>query len=151
MFSERLRLAIRHAGIKEHGAAAAIARLLNVTPKAVSKWMNDEAVPRREKIIMIAQRTGVRSAWLEYGEGEMLESVQNVEPTYFRKAKRYPVISWVQAGEWREIVDLPSSYHSEVWEYSDCSTSEQSFWLRVVGDSMTALLVSASPKGILSL
>lgn len=151
MFSERLKLAIQHAGIKEHGAAAAIARLLKVTPKAVSKWMNDEAVPRRDKIIMIAQRTGVRSAWLEYGEGEMLDSVQNVEPAYFREAKRYPVISWVQAGEWREMADLPVNYHSEEWEYSDCNTSEQSFWLRVVGDSMTASVGLSIPEGHLIL
>lgn len=34
-FSDRLKYALNHAGIKEHGSAAMLSRLLQVTPKAV--------------------------------------------------------------------------------------------------------------------
>lgn len=151
-FSDRLKQALKHAGIKDHGAAAMLARWLKVTPKAVSKWMNEETVPRIDKIKALAQRTGVRSEWLQYGEGNMLVSDSpNIAPTYFREDKTYPVISWVQAGEWKEVVDIMEADCFTEWETSDSAVSTESFWLRVVGDSMTAPSGVSIPEGHLIL
>ena len=151
-FAERLKQALNHAGIKDHGASAMLARLLQVTPKAVSKWMNNETIPRIDKIKMLARRTGVRSEWLQYGEGEMLaRDSSNTAPTYFREENKYPVISWVQAGEWKEVIDIMEADCFLDWEGTDSAVSGESFWLRVVGDSMTAPTGQSIPEGHLIL
>lgn len=151
-FSDRLKYALNHAGIKEHGAAAMLSRLLQVTPKAVSKWMNNESVPRIDKVQVIAKRTGVRSEWLQYGEGEVLQrDSTNIAPAYARDDSSYPVISWVQAGEWKEVVDIMDIGCVLEWESSDSTTSSRSFWLKVVGDSMTAPSGLSIPEGHLIL
>ncbi len=46
-FSQRLALACDKAGISTYGRQAEIAARLKLTPKAVSKWLNGESVPRR--------------------------------------------------------------------------------------------------------
>lgn len=55
--------------------------------------------------------------------------------------QRYPVISWVQAGEWSEVVDIENPNNSEL-EWSSTPAGPHGFWLRVRGDSMT------SPSGL---
>ena len=46
-FSKRLALAWEKAGFQTHGRQAEIAKKMKLTPKAVSKWFNGEAIPRR--------------------------------------------------------------------------------------------------------
>ncbi len=62
----------------------------------------------------------------------------NVIPAYFKQQKLYPVLNWVQAGEFTEAVDLYAPGYAEEWESTDANVSEHAFWLRVKGDSMTA-------------
>lgn len=151
-FADRLKKALKHANIKEHGAAAMLARLLKVTPKAVSKWMNGETIPRIKNVQGISKRTGVRSEWLQYGEGDMLSvDDPNIAPVYFREDEQYPVISWVQAGEWKEVMDMMEVGSFSEWEGSDSAVSGRAFWLKVVGDSMTAPSGDSIPEGHLIL
>lgn len=49
-FSQRLALACDKAGLPAHGRQAEIAKRMKLTPKAVSKWFNGEAIPRRGKL-----------------------------------------------------------------------------------------------------
>lgn len=77
--------------------------------------------------------------------------VSNVMPAYFKENRRYPVISWVQAGDWSEAIDIFQPGFADHWETSDCNTSDSSFWLRVVGDSMTAPTGLSIPEGHLIL
>lgn len=72
-FAERLSKAAEHAGYFGHGMGIALAKLFKVTPKAVSKWLNAEAMPNRERIGVIAKALGVSRLWLEYGTGAMIE------------------------------------------------------------------------------
>jgi len=154
-FGERLQKALALRGVKKHGSGAWLHRLTDVTPKAASKWLNGESVPRREKIVQIANETGVRSEWLEYGAEPMFpgESVEpsNVAPVHFKDERRFPVISWVQAGEWSEAIDMFHPGDADQWESSDCNVGENAFWLRVVGDSMTAPSGLSIPEGHLIL
>lgn len=53
-FSKRLRQAAKDAGYPDHGAAAAIARELKITPKAVGKWFNAEAMPDTKRLDALA-------------------------------------------------------------------------------------------------
>ncbi|MGV3345287.1 S24 family peptidase [Enterobacteriaceae bacterium LUAb1] len=62
-FSRRLALICDKAGIEIHGRQAMIASALQVTPKAVSKWFNAEAIPRRAKMQALANYIGVKADW----------------------------------------------------------------------------------------
>ncbi|MEP7727824.1 LexA family protein [Marinomonas primoryensis] len=57
-------------------------------------------------------------------------------------SKYFPVISQVQAGEWAEAIDYQSLGDDIEWENAPKTVSDNSFWLKVVGDSMT------SPNGV---
>jgi SOS-response transcriptional repressor LexA len=48
----------------------------------------------------------------------------------------YPLISWVQAGAWEEIVDNFAPGDAEHWIEAPTKVSTNSYWLRVVGESM---------------
>ncbi|WP_121401788.1 helix-turn-helix domain-containing protein [Pseudomonas aeruginosa] len=61
---------------------------------------------------------------------------------------RYPVVSWVAAGAWREAIE-PASF--DTFELSDYKGKGRSFWLEVKGDSMTAPAGESIPEGMLIL
>ena len=63
-FSKRLALACEKAGFHVHGRQAEIAKKMKVTPKAVSKWFNGEAIPRRGKLQDLAALIGTSTAYL---------------------------------------------------------------------------------------
>jgi len=63
-FSHRLALACDKAGLPVHGRQADIAKRMKLTPKAVSKWFNGEAIPRRGKLQELAVLIGTSSSWL---------------------------------------------------------------------------------------
>ncbi|CAH2910688.1 MAG: Phage repressor protein cI [uncultured Paraburkholderia sp.] len=48
----------------------------------------------------------------------------------------YPVISWVQAGAWENIVDNFAPGDAEQWIEAPVEVTRSSYWLRVRGESM---------------
>lgn len=48
----------------------------------------------------------------------------------------YPLISWVQAGAWEDIVDNFAPGDAEQWIEAPVKVSSASYWLRVRGESM---------------
>ncbi|MDX7021994.1 LexA family transcriptional regulator [Enterobacter cloacae] len=75
-FSDRLALACEKAGLQLHGRQAYIAKKMKLTPKAVSKWFNGEAIPRRGKLQDLAAILGTSGSFLL---GEISEGSTNVE------------------------------------------------------------------------
>lgn len=63
-FSKRLALACEKAGLQIHGRQAEIAKKMKLTPKAVSKWFNGEAIPRRGKLQELAAYLGTSATYL---------------------------------------------------------------------------------------
>lgn len=63
-FSKRLALACEKAGFQVHGRQAEIAKKMRLTPKAVSKWFNGEAIPRRGKLQELAALLGTSATYL---------------------------------------------------------------------------------------
>ena len=59
----------------------------------------------------------------------------DVEPAKIKKLRPVPVISWVTAGKWHEVVDPYQPGVAEEWVESDV-TGTNVFALRVKGDSM---------------
>lgn len=76
-FVARLRKGLAHAGIGDWGAGAYLASVTGRTAKAASKWLNAETMPGRANMLKIAEELGVRSEWLQFGEGLMTADADN--------------------------------------------------------------------------
>ena len=77
--------------------------------------------------------------WLDVPHGQLPlqeRSERNVGPA--RDLQReVPLISWVQAGNWANLVDNFPAGHAEKWIATYAKVSKHAFALRIVGDSMT--------------
>lgn len=166
-FSARLNKALDEAGVREHGRGIDVrnelySRGLRTTPQAVSKWLNAESIPLSSTLIVLADWLGVRAEWLEYGVEPMRPNAAvseqrgnygaNVEPALQPSGSfRYPLISWVRAGDWAESVDNFHPGDGECWEDSTVNAGPHGFWLTVRGDSMTSPNGVTFPDGMLIL
>lgn len=86
-FSKRLRKALRDAEVEVSSPtqlAREIARRTGhkVTPQAVRKWLNGEAIPKLDKIEALALWLRVGAGWLYYakGTGTLLASQTAIPP-----------------------------------------------------------------------
>ncbi|WP_435927468.1 S24 family peptidase [Dryocola sp. BD613] len=70
-FSRRLAQACTEASLDEFGRGMAIARALGVSSKAVSKWLNAEAIPRQDKMYELATFLNADVLWLQHGNEGM--------------------------------------------------------------------------------
>jgi len=116
-FAQRLNQALDEAGIprKGHGRQALVGKMFGMSQKGARKWLEGESLPDTARIPQIAQRLGVRSEWLLSGLGPKRSGESQVQepggpyplPAGAKPAsvRRIPVISYIQAGEPREVVD----------------------------------------------
>lgn len=121
---------------KEVTGQSALARALGQTPQVVKNW---EARGISKNGMLLAQKKlGVSAIWLETGQGEMYSNTpipfdNNVNLSLKHELHRIPIISWVQAGNWRDI----EHYDSDDMEYvQTVKFIEDGFAIRVHGDSM---------------
>ncbi|WP_323116263.1 LexA family protein, partial [Klebsiella variicola] len=63
----------------------------------------------------------------------------------------YPLISWVSAGNWCEALEPYHRKSIDKWYETTVHCSEDSFWLEVKGDSMTAPSGLSIPEGMVIL
>jgi SOS-response transcriptional repressor LexA len=132
---------------------ADVARLLGESEQTLSNWKK-RGVPKN-KTVEICGKVGCRPEWLETGIPPM-ENSENV--TYSTLHTRsdvldyafdknvsagpairgeVPLISWVQAGAWSEVVDNYAPNDAEIAIPSPVPVKGYTYALRVVGDSMT--------------
>lgn len=69
-FSARLLQAAKDKGLPVHGLGVAIAKALDITPRAVGKYINAEAKPGSANMERLAKFLGVDLAWLALGVGQ---------------------------------------------------------------------------------
>jgi SOS-response transcriptional repressor LexA len=140
---------------KNGGNQSELARFVGVSPQAVQKWIAGETEPRGENLTSAAEFLGMHPAELRFGQmqsaGGEARSESNVEPgPDFKNNRRYPVISWVQAGEWATICDNFESGDAEDWRPCHRDLGPCGFILRVRGESMTAVGTQYTfPDGIM--
>ncbi|WP_192980717.1 LexA family protein, partial [Pseudomonas sp. EggHat1] len=165
-FADRLNLALDEAEVRAHGRGVdirteLIKRGAKVTTQAVSKWLKGESAATGQNLLALCSWLNVRPEWLEYGIKPMRhDSIgerrgaygPNVEPAgQPYRTYSYPVISWVQAGEWAEAPDNFQPGDGESWEESSVNAGAHGFWLKVRGDSMTSPNGITFPDGMLIL
>lgn len=115
------------------------ARALKRTEGAVSFWLNGQTKSLKgDTAARIETLTGYSAVWLVSGKGPKLaaQAGGNVAPAPQRQ--KVPLISDVQAGSLRDIVDMFEPGVAEDWiDVYESTPGERAFALRVSGDSMT--------------
>jgi SOS-response transcriptional repressor LexA len=128
--------------------ASEFAKRVGVTEAAVSHWRGGRTKNLKAAVAQsIARVTGFRAEWLINGRGPKMETMDNIVPA--KSQGRVPVISWIQAGELSDVLDI---FHpGEAVSWADAwhtNPSASSYALVVEGDSMTSHTGSRSfPDG----
>ncbi len=78
---------------------------------------------------------GLECGYLDREDVSMVREPSNVSYGPSIRGK-VPLISWVQAGKWREAIDLYTPGDAEDWIETTVPIKENTFALRVDGDSM---------------
>lgn len=131
---QRLYQACAAIGSITHPRPSDIALFAKSSPQAINNWAKRGI--SREGALNIEKLRGVRAAWLMDGVGEM--RAPNVEPAMDMSGKKYPLVSFVQAGGWTEICDNFQPGDADEWYPSAKNLGPHGYMLRVRGKSMYA-------------
>ena len=133
---------------------------MEITQGAVGQYLNGRIPLNDSAAMKFADLLGVDVGKVKPPLGKVFTQLSgfrdrahsNVEeaPQQY-SSRRVPVISWVQAGEWSEAVDLYQPGSGDSFEPVPETAGPNVFWLRVVGDSMTAQSGASIPEGHLIL
>lgn len=131
--AERIREAIQHSGKSQ----AQIATDTGKSPGAVTQWLDGSTKSLRADTAAALERaTGYNAAWLVTGKGPKLATnVPNVAPAPIG-GRSIPLISYVQAGAWTDVVDNYQPGDADEFLLTDLELSSSAFALEIKGDSM---------------
>jgi len=95
-----------------------VANRVGVTRVAVSHWERGGADPNGRYLNELAAALGVSVDWLLTGKEEGTMGVseppfpgyRNVEPAEIPQGTRVPILSYVQAGQWREMCEQATAF-----------------------------------------
>lgn len=134
MKSERIRELRKKHGLTQQK----LGELIGVKKSSISQWENDEHSPSGDNLAQLSKVFGVSAHWLATGKGS--PELSNVEPAVIPQGNRVPILSYVQAGNWREMCELATAFDGNV-EYVSAGGEIGPYgfglWLR--GDSMVPL------------
>ena len=138
-----------HARIKSqrlvHGLTQeSLAKKLGINRVSISQWERGDTSPKGNNLVRLAEILGVKPEWLLFGDGDTggvserkVAGYHNVEPAVIPQGSRVPVISYVQAGQWREMCEQASGFDGNV-EYvmASLNIGPRGFGLWLRGQSM---------------
>ncbi len=123
----------------------ALAKAVGVADVSVGKWESGQNQPKGRYLNDLAAALGVSVDWLLTGKEEGSTGVaespfpgyRNVEPAVIPQGGRVPILSYVQAGNWREICEQATGFDGNV-EYVTASVDigPRGFGLWLRGNSM---------------
>ena len=96
-FSQRLKLALSELGYNG-SEQKALGALFGISGQAVRKWLSGETLPSNARVPHIAEKLGVRRAWLMDGEGPM----RDIDASVGEESGEYS--SFVLAKDEQEII-----------------------------------------------
>ncbi|MEE1952308.1 LexA family protein [Aeromonas sp. 75A] len=120
-----------------------LAKRLGINRVSISQWERGDTSPKGNNLVRLAEILGVKPEWLLFGDdaasstGTSLPGYHNVEPAVIYQGKRIPILSYVQAGNWREMCEQATAFDGNV-EYvvAGVELGPCGFGLWVRGDSM---------------
>ncbi|MEH8144832.1 S24 family peptidase [Aeromonas hydrophila] len=134
MKSERIKELRKKQGLTQQK----LGELIGANRASVSQWESGDVSPSADYLVALARVFAVSPHWLSTGKGSPEPS--NVEPAVIPQGRRVPILSYVQAGNWREVCEQATAFDGNV-EYVSASVDVGpcgfGLWLR--GDSMTPL------------
>lgn len=101
----------------------------------IGNYEKDLREPKHDVLATIAKVLSVRVSDLTGETSPTLAERSNVMPGPELQGV-YPVISWVQAGNWTEVIDLQHPGLAEEWLPCPGKCGPNTYALRVVGESM---------------
>lgn len=125
--STDIALWVKTARAKTGMSQEALATHLDLTKGNVSAWENGRHKPKLEQVLAIAALAGMEPP------AEMRGF--NVAPAPLG-ARRVPLISYVQAGAWTDVVDNYQPGDADEFLLTDRELSGSAFALEIKGDSM---------------
>jgi len=111
-----------------------IADKVGVNRVSVSQWERDDTSPKGTNAQKLAAALSVSYDWLFTGKGSPEQS--NVEPAVLPVGQRIPVISYVQAGQWREMCETSAFDGNVEFVQAGTDTGPMAFALWLTGESM---------------
>ena len=130
---------IRHIRDELELSQEAFGRHMKVSKAAVSQWENGDIKNLRPANLFAIQNfTGYSAEWIATGAGSSRIKAKHgadntkVGPNLFSM----PLISWVQASQWEDVVDVYRQAEGEKPVYTTRKVGPRAYALRVVGDSM---------------
>lgn len=130
---------------------AEIAREVGISKSAITQWRKGHVKGMRAETAAALERaTGYSATWLATGRGNKLIETNVEAAPDIGNRRKYPLISFVQAGNWCTASDLFQPGDAELWLECVKDLGAQGYVLRVKGESMTNPLGMPSfPDGIL--
>jgi len=134
-----------------------VADILGVTQGAIGHYLNGRNALNVAVAAVFAKALNIAIAdfsptLAKEAAGLAVNSETNV--SFYRphkEGKYFPLVSWVSAGSWLEAVEPYRKDEIDIWPETTVVASENSFWLRVRGDSMTAPSGFTVPEGMIIL
>ncbi|QVI77388.1 LexA family protein [Pseudomonas syringae] len=133
---------------------AALAKLCGWSSQSrVGNYESGTREPTLGDIELMAKALGVPYGVLLIGEDAAAATRALSEPSNIAEVEqpsrmyRYPIVSWVAAGEWSEAVEPYAPGAADDYDVSDYKAKGPAFWLEVKGDSMTAPTAPSIPEG----
>lgn len=114
-----------------------LSRRSGVPQPTINRILSGESTsPRMSNIRKLAQALRVTPEWLALGGS----AANNVAPTIqpHKEERKYPLISWIAAGEMAESPDNFAPGDGSEWLESDEDAGPHGYWLEVKGRSMIA-------------
>jgi SOS-response transcriptional repressor LexA len=136
---DRVSFLFQRDGVADERRMKEVAGKLGVSQTAASKWRDGKSAPGADGIAALCKHFKVSLEWLLFGTGDPAPK-PNDEPIDLgitvALGRRVPLISWVQAGAWKEVEDTFHPGQADEWVASNGKCGEHAFALRIVGDSM---------------
>ena len=130
---------IKHVREQMQLSQEAFGQQIGVSKGAVSQWEGGDIKNLRPPNLFAIQRISSFSAeWIATGAGpKHLKKTSDVPPLSAGTPAVYlPLITWVQAGQWRDVVDNYRPGEGEKFVLTTRKVSPRAYALGVVGDSM---------------
>ena len=153
LLAERIKTALTRSGLSQ----AELGRAAGVTRGAVHQWLNGQTKKLDSSVAWAAAKAlDVDPEWLATGKGVIgnYRNHKKRDTTHSKPAQylpefnlrepdsryvgRVPLISAVQAGQWMEVNDPFEPGDAEDWLICPEKHAENTFALKVAGDSMTS-------------
>ncbi len=142
---ERIRQKRQELGLTQQ----ALADKAGVNRVTVTGWEKGDYQPNGVNLQQLAEALETDARWLTDG---VMSTEANVRFSKLNSPRgEYPLISWVSAGNWCEALEPYHRKSIDKWYETTVHCSEDSFWLEVKGDSMTAPSGLSIPEGMVIL